>query len=92
MNIEQFYAVLIPIIAAPVSVLVVGYWIKTQMRKVDQISTILIDLQYIKEKQVEIKIELNKFNQVRDEQILLKSEVKTQWRRLDEIKERLLEV
>jgi len=86
---QVLLSVLIPSVIAPVSVAVVGYWVKSQLKKVEQISTILIELQYVREKQTEIKIEMERFKELREDFILLRSEVKTQWARLDELKERV---
>lgn len=89
MTLESVMAQMLPTIAGPVSVAVVGYWLKGQLRKVDQIATIVLEMHHIKEKLIELKVELEKLNQAREDFIILRSEVKTQWRKMDELENRM---
>ena len=53
----------------------------------EQISTILIEIQSIKDRMAEFKVDLDRLNDIREQYILTKNEVKTQWNRYDELKE-----
>lgn len=63
------------------------YWIKSSLRKIDQINILMSDVKSLGEKLGEIKESLNRHEEIRDRFILLEAETKTQWRKIDEVKE-----
>lgn len=77
----------------PVSVGLLGSWLRKSVEKIEKISTILIELQHLKTRQNEMKVQLQNlnqtFNSLNNEFILTKNEVKTQWSRLDEVRSEL---
>ena len=81
----------IPELIGPAMIAGIGFWIKSSLNKVEKISDLVIELRHIKEKQTEIKLELERLTKQREEFVLLKSEVKTQWQRLDELRNRVVQ-
>ena len=57
---EQLMAILIPSLAGPFGVAVMGWWIKSTLNKVSHVPDILIEFRYMKEKQTEMKVILEK--------------------------------
>lgn len=84
----QISASLVPSLTA----LAVGYWMKSHLKKVDQITTLMNKVDGIAEKLTEIKSGMDKFDTMRDEFILLKAETKTQWARIDDVAKRMRDV
>lgn len=84
----QIAASLVPSLAA----VAVGYWMKSHLKKVDQITTLMNKVDSIAEKLVEIKTSMDKFDRMRDEFILLKAETKTQWARIDDVSKQMRDV
>lgn len=77
---------LIPLLSGPVGVAIMVYLFKRKIERIDEIPKIEKDIQFIKEKLIEIKSEMTKMENHREDQILLKSEVKAQWRHIEELK------
>lgn len=82
---------ILPELLSPALVAVVMFWMKSQIKKVDQISQLLVEVHSLKDKMSSVLADLEKVQKQREDFIILKSEVKTQWVRLDELKERVKE-
>jgi predicted nucleic acid-binding Zn-ribbon protein len=80
---------IMPQLISPMAVIAIGYIIKSKLGQIDQISALLVKLQAIEEKISELKVKLDSMDKHREEFIVLKSEVKTQWQRFDELKDRV---
>lgn len=73
----------LPNLISPMAVGAVGWWIKGQLAKVEQIGNILLEIKHIKIKQDEIKKEIKDMNEYKEQLILMKAEMKTQWSKID---------
>lgn len=80
---------LAPILSGPAAVVVVGYWVKSQLKKVDQISGLLVQMQHIRDTQIEIKADMKRLNENWENFLVLRSEVKSQWKQIDDIREKV---
>lgn len=67
---------------------VIGWWIKGQLNKIDKISEIIVKIENLRERILELKIMIEKLDQTREDVVLLKREVSTQWKRYDELTKR----
>lgn len=74
-----------------IAVAIVGYALKKKIDSIDKVSILVVELTNIKEKLTKMDIKLDAMNKHREEFIVLKSEVKTQWLRVDELKDRIKE-
>lgn len=90
---EEIIKYILPVLSGPVGVAIGVWWIKRKIEHVEQIPVLINKLDHLTEKimemKTETKLELTKLNTTRDEFILLKQEVKAQWRHIDEIKSQL---
>lgn len=92
MNLDEVLTKIAPEMVSPIMVMIIGYIIKSKLSNIDQIAGLLVEMKTLKEKLAEFKVEFDKLEKHREEFILLKSEVKTQWIRVDEIKEQIKEM
>jgi len=86
---QELLEKLAPQLISPMAVIAIGYIIKSKLGQLDQVTAILMKLQNIEEKVAELKMKLDGMDKHREEFIVLKSEVKTQWQRVDEIREQV---
>ena len=74
----------------PGAILLVGYLLKqslfSKLKNIDQVPEILRDIRELSKDQMEIKTQLKNLANFRDEFVVLKSEVKSQWIRVDDNK------
>lgn len=77
------------LLSSPLSIAVIGWWIKGQLNKIDKISEIIVKIDNLKERILELKIMVEKFDQTKEDVILLKRDVSTQWKRYDELTKRV---
>lgn len=90
--IEEVVKEVAPHLISPMAVVALGYIIKSKLGKIDQVTAILIKIQNIESTILEMKMRLNESLKHREEFIVLKSEVKSQWIRVDELKEQVREL
>lgn len=87
---EELIKYLLPVLSGPAGVAVGVWWIKRKIEHIEKIPEILLLLKNLEEKIVEFKaenkLELQKLNATRDDFIILKQEVKAQWRHIDDLK------
>lgn len=87
---DELIKYLLPVLSGPAGVVIGVWWIKRKIENIEKIPEMILILKHLEEKIVEFKaeskLELQKLNTTRDEFILLKQEVKAQWRHIEEIK------
>lgn len=74
------------VLSGPAGMAIMGYWVKSSLTRLESIPTLLLELEHLKHRQAEIRVKLDEFSKLREELIILRSEVKTQWQRIDDIK------
>jgi hypothetical protein len=79
----------IPFLSGSGGAALLVYILRKKLDNIDEIPGIKKDVEFIKEKIIENKLEFGKMEKHREEQILLKSEIKAQWRHIDELKEKV---
>ena len=77
--------IMMALLSSPVGLMLVVWWLKGQLKKLEKINIILLEISYIKEKLLEFKVNQERQEKTREEMIVAKSEMKTQWLRIDEI-------
>jgi len=85
MTLEQ----VLTILASPVSVAAVGWWIKSNMAKDDQTNSMAMEIKVMQATLARIEAGQKRIETLNDSMIILKNETETQWKRIDEHKERL---
>jgi hypothetical protein len=63
-----------------------GWWLSRQLEKVDQISTILNEVKHLQQDQIALRISIERLSDTRDDVIILKRDMKSQWLKMDELK------
>ena len=86
MTSEQLNAfTLLSPLLSPLTIAFFGWWLKSQLKKIDEISNVLMEIGYIKEKLLELKINQEKMESTREDFIVAKSEMKSQWKKIDDL-------
>lgn len=86
MSPDKVIVELIPLIITPLSVALMGWWLSRQLEKVDQISTILNEVKHLQQDQIALRISIERLSDTRDDVIILKRDMKSQWLKMDELK------
>lgn len=83
---DQIVQSLVPLLSGPVGIGIMIYIFKKKIDRLEEIPSLQKDIQFIKETLIEMKADARKAEKYREEQILLKSEVKAIWRHVDDLK------
>lgn len=92
MSTTKIISELIPLLMTPVSVAVMGWWLSRQLEKVDQISTILNEVKHLQQDQIALRLSVERLSDTRDDVIVLKRDMKSQWVKLDELKKLIQQI
>ena len=79
--------------SGPLGMMIVGYWIKASIKRVESIPGIMFKLDHIDAKLTEMNIELKYLREAKDMNkekiIILEQSVKAQWKNLDDIQDKI---
>lgn len=76
---------------SPIAVGVAIYWIKTKLKNIDDVPSLVLEMRLVNKQLNKMEAAFERSERHREDFIVLKSEVKSQWKRLDELRESIRE-
>lgn len=78
-------------IPAPLAVLFLVWWLRKNMAILEKIPDLIHEVKHLSNTLVRLEHEIQKINQLNEKVILSEHQIKTQWRRIDDVERRLRE-
>ena len=83
---------LITIAISPVSVAIVGWWLKSNLARSEQSAAALMKLEVMQASIARIEASLDRVSVLSDSMILLQKDTETQWTRIDDHRDRIKDI
>jgi predicted transcriptional regulator len=78
--------------SGPIGMAAIGFWIKSSLRKIDQVTTLIVKVENLNTTVTELRGEIKAISQIQKEVAVLQSNMATHWKKFDELANRIRDI